>query len=57
MNKESLDKVITLIINSDIILEDKLELVINLMYMFESYEENINYLREKEYDKKKKLLQ
>ena len=56
MSKESLDKVITLIINSDIILEDKLELVINLMYMFESYEENINYLREKDYDKKKKLL-
>ena len=47
MSKESLDTVINLIANSNIKLEDKVELLINLYYMFEEYDENIEYLRKK----------
>lgn len=54
MSKESLDKALDLIANSNIKLEDKLELLINLSYMFEEYEENINYLRKKDIDEKYK---
>jgi hypothetical protein len=52
MKKESLDKALDLIANSNIDYIDKLELLINLNYMFETYEENINYLRKKDKDEK-----
>lgn len=56
MKKESLDKALDLIANSNIDYIDKLELLINLTYMFETYEENIDYLRKKdnyeEYEKR-----
>lgn len=47
MKKESLDKVIDLIVDSDINKEDKVELMINLYYLFEDYEENIKCLNER----------
>ena len=57
MDKKSLDEALDLIANSNIKLEDKLELLINLNYMFEAYDENINYLRKKEsYETYKKRL-
>ena len=56
MKKESLDKALDLIANSNIDYIDKLELLINLTYMIETYEENIDYLRKKdnyeEYEKR-----
>ena len=56
MEKKSLDEALDLIANSNIKLEDKLELLINLTYMFETYDENINYLRKKDKDDKKRLF-
>lgn len=55
MDKKSLDEALDLIANSNIKLEDKLELLINLNYMFEAYDENIDYLRKKDKDDKKRL--
>ena len=48
MEKKSLDEALDLIAKSNIKLEDKVELLINLTYMFEAYDENINYLRKKD---------
>lgn len=56
MDKKSLDEALDLIANSNIKLEDKVELLINLNYMFEAYDENINYLRKKDMYGKKRLF-
>lgn len=56
MEKKSLDEALDLIANSNIKVEDKLELLINLTYMFEAYDENINYLRKKDKNGKKQLF-
>lgn len=46
MKKESLEKVLDLIIASDINNLDKLELLINLKILFNDYEENIEILEQ-----------
>ena len=46
MKQESLDKVLDLIIASDINSLDKLELLINLKTLFNDYEENIEILKQ-----------
>ena len=46
MKQESLDKVLDLIIASDINNLDKLELLINLKTLFNDYEENIEILKQ-----------
>lgn len=55
MEKKSLDEAIDLIAKSNIKLEDKVELLINLHYMFEAYDENIEYLRKKDNKKDDKF--
>lgn len=56
MKKESLEKVIDLIVDSDINKEDKVELMINLYYLFEDYEENIKCLNERKKSKCQNLI-
>lgn len=55
MKQESLDKVLDLIIASDINNLDKLELLINLKKLFNDYEENIEILKQHRINKQKML--
>ena len=54
MKQESLDKVLDLIIASDINNLDKLELLINLKTLFNDYEENIEILKQHRINKQKR---
>ena len=55
MKQESLDKVLDLIIASDINNLDKLELLINLKTLFNDYKENIEALEQHKINKQKML--
>lgn len=54
MKQESLDKVLDLIIASDINNLDKLELLINLKTLFNDYKENIEVLEQHRINKQKR---
>ena len=54
MKQESLEKVLDLIIASDINNLDKLELLINLKTLFNDYEENIEILEQHRINKQKR---
>lgn len=54
MKQESLDKVLDLIIASDINNLDKLELLINLKTLFNDYKENIEILEQHRINKQKR---
>ena len=56
MKQESLDKILDLIIASDINNLDKLELLINLKTLFNDYKENIEILEQHSINKQKRKL-